>query len=148
MIKAVAPGLVYKSDVGAVKLDLAPQIVGQEAKLMIDRLQKIGFQASGFIVQPKPVELLKDVSVRLTSISEKDIDEMLLSLKAFPIFQGYRGGPVYDISPLKQLIGKVGAMGEDIHEIAELDLNPVIIRPQGLDIVDARVRISKAKPSS
>jgi hypothetical protein len=46
------------------------------------------------------------------------------------------------------MILRVGALVEDIHEIAELDLNPVIVLPegQGVSLVDARVRVAEALP--
>jgi acyl-CoA synthetase (NDP forming) len=94
------------------------------------------------------VELLKDVVVRITPLTDQDASEMIRSLKTFPLLNGYRGGARYDVTALEQLILRVGTLVEDIHEIGELDLNPVIVLPegQGVSLVDARVRVAEALP--
>jgi acyl-CoA synthetase (NDP forming) len=94
------------------------------------------------------VELLKDVSVRITPLTNQDAKEIVQSLKTYPLLNGYRGGPRYDVAALEQVILRVGALVEDIHEISELDLNPVIVFPegQGVAIVDARVHVAEALP--
>jgi acyl-CoA synthetase (NDP forming) len=94
------------------------------------------------------VELLKDVSVRITPLTDQDSREMIRSLKTYALLQGYRGGPRYDVAAIEELIQRISAMVDDLHEIAELDLNPVIVLPegQGLSLVDARVRVAEALP--
>jgi acetate---CoA ligase (ADP-forming) len=95
------------------------------------------------------VELLKDVVVRITPLTDQDASDMIRSLKTYPLLNGYRGGPHYDVVALEQVILRVGALVEDIHEIAELDLNPAIalLEGQGVSIVDARIRVDEALPS-
>jgi acyl-CoA synthetase (NDP forming) len=94
------------------------------------------------------VELLKDAAVRITPLTDRDAREMICSLKTFPLLEGYRGGPRYDVPALEELILRVGALVEDIHQINELDLNPVIVLPegQGVALVDARIRVAEALP--
>jgi acetyl coenzyme A synthetase (ADP forming)-like protein len=176
-LKAVAPGLVHKTEAGAVRLDLAGNEKTEEAaEEMLKQLDSIGLEGTGFIVQPMVeagvemlvgvthdpvfgpivvcgaggvlVELLKDVAVRITPLTNQDVSEMIRSLKTFPLLNRYRGGPRYDVTALEQLILRVGALVEDIHEIGELDLNPVIVLPegQGVSLVDARIRVAEALP--
>jgi acetyl coenzyme A synthetase (ADP forming)-like protein len=176
-LKAVAPGLVHKTEAGAVHLALA---AGEEtekaAEEMLKQLESAGLTGTGFTIQPMVpsgiemlvgvthdpvfgpilvcgaggvlVELLKDVVVRITPLTDQDAKEMIRSLKTFPLLSGYRGGHRYDVTALEQVILRVGALVEDIHEIAELDLNPVIVLPegQGASIVDARIRVAEALP--
>jgi acyl-CoA synthetase (NDP forming) len=94
------------------------------------------------------VELLKDVVVRITPLTDRDASDMIRSLKTFPLLNGYRGGPRYDVVALEEIILRVGALVEDLHEIAELDLNPVIVLPegQGMSFVDARIHVAEALP--
>ena len=94
------------------------------------------------------VELVKDLAVRITPLTQQDAGEMIRSLKTFPLLSGYRGGPRYDVAALEEVVLRVGALVDDIHEIAELDLNPVIVLPegQGVSVVDARVRVTQAVP--
>lgn len=176
-LKAVAPGLVHKTDIGAVQLDLAGEDETKEAaEAMLKKLDSAGLDCTGFLVQPMVgagvemlvgvthdpvfgpivvcgaggvlVELLKDIVIRITPLTDQDASEMVRSLKTFPLLNGYRGGSHYDVDALEQLILRVGALVEDIHEIGELDLNPVIVLPEGkgVSLVDARVRVAEALP--
>lgn len=87
------------------------------------------------------VELHEDVSVRITPLSDVDVREMIDSLRMAPLLRGYRGAAPADEEALVDLVHRVGAMVEDIPEIAELDLNPVFVREQGVAVVDVRLRV-------
>jgi acyl-CoA synthetase (NDP forming) len=71
---------------------------------------------------------------------------MLRSLATFPLLTGYRGAPEVDLEALQELLLRISAMVEAHHEIAELDLNPVIVAADGIIAVDARVRVETAAP--
>jgi acyl-CoA synthetase (NDP forming) len=86
-------------------------------------------------------ELLKDVAVRITPLTDVDAAEMVRSLATFPLLDGYRGAPKADVRALEDVLLRVSAMVEIHPEIAEMDLNPVIVLPTGAVIVDARIRI-------
>ena len=90
------------------------------------------------------VELLKDVTVRLTPLTALDAEEMVRALKTFPLLTGYRGNPAHDVAALVDVILRVGALVEAHPEIGELDLNPIIVHERGATIVDARVQIVAA----
>ena len=89
------------------------------------------------------VEILKDVSFRVTPITDLDAGEMVRSIRGYPLLQGYRGHAAADIPALEELLLRVARLVEEVPEIEELDLNPVIaLTPgQGCLVVDARVRI-------
>ena len=89
---------------------------------------------------------LNDVAVRLSPLTSSDVDEMLHSLATFPLLTGYRGAPEVDLAALQELLLRTSAMVEAHHEIAELDLNPVIVAADGVMSVDARVRVEAAAP--
>ncbi len=173
-LKALAPGLVHKSDAGGVRIGLRPAAVGREAARMGARIDRAGYSIDGFLVQemaPEGVELivgvvqdrqfgpllacgaggtstelLGDVSVRLTPLSVADAREMLRSLRLFPLLDGYRGAPRCDVEGLEELLLRVSALVEAHPEVAEMDLNPVVALPDGPIAVDARVRV-EAPPS-
>jgi acyl-CoA synthetase (NDP forming) len=88
------------------------------------------------------VELIKDVSVRLTPLSVEDAAAMIRELRTFPLLEGYRGSPPRDVRALEEILLRIGALVDDIPSIAELDLNPVLVHEHGATIVDARVRVS------
>jgi acetate---CoA ligase (ADP-forming) len=98
----------------------------------------IGFGLGGI-----HVEILKDVCFRVTPITDRDAAEMVRSIKGYRLLEGYRGHPPADIAAIEDLLLRVARLVEEVPEIAELDLNPVIALPpgQGCKIVDARIRV-------
>jgi acyl-CoA synthetase (NDP forming) len=86
------------------------------------------------------------VAVRITPVTDVQAREMLQSLKTFPLLDGYRGAPRCDIAAVEDVLLRVSAMVEAHPEIVELDCNPLIARPDGVVIVDARVRVETAAP--
>jgi len=89
------------------------------------------------------VELLRDVSFRLTPVSDIDATEMLDRLRSAKLLDGYRGAPPGDRAALISIVQRVSALVEIVPEIRELDLNPVkVLTPgKGAVVVDARMRI-------
>ena len=68
---------------------------------------------------------------------------MVRSLKTFPLLTGYRGGPAYNVEALEKVILRVSAMVEDLPEVVELDLNPVILHGDEATAVDFRVKVAQ-----
>jgi acyl-CoA synthetase (NDP forming) len=91
---------------------------------------------------PTYTELIADVAVRLTPVSDLDASEMLPELRTFPLLCGYRGSEPCDVDSIERILLGVSAMVEAHREIVELDCNPVIARPDGATVVDARIRIA------
>jgi len=89
-------------------------------------------------------ELFKDVTFRIHPLTDVDAQEMVRSVKAYQLFEGWRGAKPCDIEALEELLLRVSAMVEDLPQIAELDLNPVKVleRNNGYVVVDARVMLS------
>ena len=88
------------------------------------------------------VEVLGDVAVRITPLSNTDVDEMLRSLRSYRLLTGYRQSPPLDVAAFAELLHRVSAMVEDIPEITELDLNPVFVRQHGAVVADIRIRLT------
>lgn len=91
------------------------------------------------------VETFKDVSFRFSPLTREDASDMLRELRAFPILSGARGRESADLSALEGFIGRLSRLAEDFPEIAELDINPLLVFPDASDfrIIDARIRIEK-----
>jgi acetyl coenzyme A synthetase (ADP forming)-like protein len=174
-LKALGPEIVHKTELGAIRIGLSGrQQVADAASGIDEGLRRAGVRRDRFLVQAMveggvemlvgvvgdavfgPViacgaggveaELINDVSVRLSPLTEADAGEMLRSLATFPLLTGYRGAPKADLESLEQLLLRTSAMVEAHHEIAELDLNPVIVSPNGVQAVDARVRVEAVAP--
>ncbi|MGH7926718.1 MAG: acetate--CoA ligase family protein [Candidatus Binatia bacterium] len=93
------------------------------------------------------VEILRDVSFRIAPLTDGDAREMVRSIRGYRLLEGYRGHPPADIAAIEELLLRVAWLVEEVPEISELDINPVIALPpgQGCLIVDARIRINPAK---
>lgn len=89
------------------------------------------------------VELLRDVSVRIHPLTDSDVEDMLTSLRGYPLLTGYRGAPPVDVEALKVLLFRLSALVEVCPEIDQLDMNPVFVRSKGVSCVDVRVRLAR-----
>jgi len=174
-LKAIAAGVIHKTEAGAVRLNLRDaEQVRTVAGEMLEQLTAQGQTATGFVIQRMAqrgvemlvgvvhdpqfgpvvacgaggiqVELLRDVSVRLTPLSKTDAAEMIRGLKTYPLLAGFRGAPLCDVGSLEDVLLRVSAMAEDIPQIAELDCNPLVVHETGSVILDARVRVSAVEP--
>jgi acetyl coenzyme A synthetase (ADP forming)-like protein len=175
-LKAMAPGVLHKTELGLVRLGLSGEgAVRHAAEELSQRLHAEGHAPPTFLVQPfvrdatemivglvhdaqfgpviacgaggTLVELMKDVTVALTPLDREEAAAMIRRLKTYPLLQGYRGGAHGDVAALEDLLLRLSVMAEDLPHIAELDFNPVLVQEHGAVIVDARIRI-EAVPSA
>lgn len=86
-------------------------------------------------------ELFKDVTVRIHPLTDIDTKEMVKSVKAYKLLEGFRGSKPADISSIQDLLLRVSAMVEDFPQILEMDLNPVKVLEDGKGsiVIDARI---------
>lgn len=85
------------------------------------------------------VELMKDVSFRIAPVSRDEALEMIREVKGYPLLSGFRGRKPVDLEPLAAaLVGLSEAMME-LEEIAEMEINPLLVHEKGVTAVDARV---------
>jgi acyl-CoA synthetase (NDP forming) len=174
--KIVSPDIVHKTEAGGVLLNLhdgaavrsAYEKITERARqgraavrgVLISRMAPPGTEVIVGLMQDVQfgpvvmfglggvfVEVYEDVSFRLVPIAETDALAMIGEIKAFPILQGVRGKRPADLKALTDLLLKVSQMAEENPEIAEMDLNPVIVYEKGLSVVDARVLLHQ-KPAS
>jgi len=89
-------------------------------------------------------ELLADRALRILPITDEDAHELVRSLRTSPLLFGYRGSPPLDVAALEDVIVRVARLAEDVPEISEMDLNPVIVGEHGVTVVDAKVRCARA----
>ena len=171
-LKADVRWLVHKSASGGVKIDLRTREDVQRAyALLADRF---GSDLDRVLVQPmvtgglelligvvqEPVfgplvvfglggvttDVLGDHTARLAPLTDADAGAMLREIRAAPLLFGYPDEPAADVTALADTLLRVSRLADDLPEVAELDLNPVIARPDGVSAVDARVRITPAEP--
>ncbi len=85
------------------------------------------------------VEVLNDVAYRVTPVTEKDARQMIEAINGYPLLKGVRNLEPSDIDTLVDIIQKVSMLADDEPDIAELDLNPVLVYGKGACAVDARI---------
>ncbi|HSB44317.1 MAG TPA: acetate--CoA ligase family protein [Nitrospira sp.] len=91
------------------------------------------------------VEILRDMQFRTAPLTEHDARAMVEEIKGHRLLTGYRGQPAVDAKAIEDVLLRISRLVEEIPEISELDLNPIVVLPdaQGCKIVDARIRIVK-----
>jgi acyl-CoA synthetase (NDP forming) len=85
------------------------------------------------------VEILKDISFRILPIKERDAEEMITEIKGYEILKGVRGESPKDIKAIREVLMKVSKLTMENPEINEIDLNPIFVFENGIQVVDARM---------
>jgi acyl-CoA synthetase (NDP forming) len=167
VLKVDSAEVVHKSDAGGIALN-----IGGEKELEHAYARMSGsFPDANFVVQEQclqgteiiiglkrepgigpiimfglggiHVEILKDVSFRMAPLSESAAARMVRDLRSLPVLTGARGLPAADLAAIERLLVLVSQMAMDLPEIAEMDLNPVMVYPEGRGVKVADVRIKK-----
>jgi acyl-CoA synthetase (NDP forming)/RimJ/RimL family protein N-acetyltransferase len=171
-LKAEAESRGHKTDAGTVKLDLGtPQevadayqaLAGQQGPglrgVQVQPMVSDGVEVVAGVVQ-EPVlgplvvfglggataEILGDHAARLTPLTDTDAGELIRSVQGSPLLFGRHGSPPVDVGALADTLLRVSRLADDLPEVVELNLSPVIARSDGVHVIDARVQVSPAEP--
>ncbi len=87
-------------------------------------------------------DVLGDHAARLAPLTSADADDLIHSIRAAPALLGRSGRPAADIGAVRDTLLRVSRLADDLPQVAELDLNPVIARPDGVVAVDARIHVT------
>jgi acyl-CoA synthetase (NDP forming) len=169
-LKLAAGAVTDKSDRGGVQLSLRS---ASEVAAAYDAMEeRLGAVMANAIVQPmaKPGvetavgvvadstfgsvvmvglggmlgDLIPDRAFHLLPMTAEDAARQIRSLQTAPLLFGYRGSPPSDVGALEETVLRVAAMARDIPELAELEMNPVIVTADGAIAVDIKVRLQPA----
>ncbi len=91
-------------------------------------------------------EILGERALRLVPLTDLDAGRMWRSLRVSALMTGYRGAPPVDTGAVEDLLLRLGRLAEDLPEVAELVLDPVLVGPDGLVAVDAKLRLASVGP--
>jgi len=89
------------------------------------------------------VEVLKDVAFRIAPITEKDADDMIKEIRAYPMLLGIRGEEPSDIGAIKETLLRFSKFCTDFPEITEIDINPLLVFKKGCAAVDIRLTLEE-----
>ena len=165
-IKVADPEVVHKTDRGLVRVGLrtlaevrdafrdfagelghAPQVLvqpmahGAEVALGLVRDPALGalvMVAAGGVA----TDVWDDRAFLVPPVARSDARRAVRSLRVWPLLDGFRGSPRGDVPGLESMIEALGRLAVDVPEVAELDLNPVLVGPDGCVVVDAKVRLA------
>ena len=167
VIKAEVPGLLDKTAAGAVELNLRGD---DEVRAAMRRLHSsLGGRLSGVLVEPmitggietivgvvqEPVfgpvvvfglggiatGMFADHAARLAPLTDVDADDLIRSIRAARALLEHE----VDIAALRDVLLRTSRLADDLPQVAELDLNPVIVRREGAVAVDARIRVTSRR---
>lgn len=169
VIKLLSNDVIHKSDAGGVVLDVVGAEGVKKAcasiRENVERHQP-GARIDGFTVEEQVkgteiivgmsrdpgfgpmmmvgmggvfVEVYKDVAFRLLPLTRRDALDMIGEIKAQPLLDGARKRPRLDRAELAEVLIRISDLVEACPQIAELDLNPLVITKGGLVAIDARV---------
>jgi acetyltransferase len=169
VMKIDDPSISHKTDVGGVATDLRTQAELEDAfKTMKKKFGKKGKKFTGVIVQQMVrggvetiigmhddpsfgplmmfglggiyVEVMKDVSFKVHPLTDFDAEEMIKSVKSYPLLTGFRGYPAVDIAVLQETILRLSQLVADFPELKSFDVNPFIVASEAdkSKAVDAR----------
>ncbi|MEJ7633476.1 GNAT family N-acetyltransferase [Aeromicrobium sp.] len=88
-----------------------------------------------------PSELLGDRSYGIPPLTDLDAEAMIRNLRSAPLLYGYRGSDAVDVDAVQDIIVRLAAMKDDLPEIAELDLEPVLVHGKGYTALSARAKV-------
>jgi len=160
-------GVVHKSDVGGVRLD-----IGDVEQLRSAYQRMAGVAPDGLLLQPMiagdaeiivgglqdpvfgPVvmvgaggvfaDLVADRRFLLAPVGAEQVAAAVGQLRLARVLDGYRGRPPVSRRALAELVSRVAALVDDLPEVAEIDLNPVLGHGESLIAVDAKIRLATA----
>jgi acyl-CoA synthetase (NDP forming)/RimJ/RimL family protein N-acetyltransferase len=168
-LKALAPHLRHRRELGGVRLDIddADEMRGGYAALR-ERLGDVGpfavqrMAPTGVACRVATVEdplfgpvvsfglggaatdLLGDRSYGVPPLTDTDLAGLIRSVRAAPLLLGHGGGPPADLPALEDLLARLARLADDVPEVAALELNPVVAAPTGAAVLAATGRLARS----
>ncbi|HET8616746.1 MAG TPA: bifunctional GNAT family N-acetyltransferase/acetate--CoA ligase family protein [Actinomycetales bacterium] len=170
-LKATAEHLRHRADLGGVRLDIAGDAellddltdmrsrlggAGGGAQLVVQAMAPVGVACVvrstedplfgpvvEFGVGGPPTELLGDVARRIPPLREGDVADLVRSIRAAPLLFGHRGTQPVDTDALEDVLSRVSVLADELPEVAELELNPVVVAARGAAVLSAGIMLAR-----
>ncbi|PWJ04580.1 acyl-CoA synthetase [Streptomyces sp. NWU49] len=168
-LKATAPHLRHRADLGGVRLDLADEeqlrrayaelteLFGapQELRPVVQRMAPRGVDtvvravidpAAGAVLSfglaGAASQLLGDMAHRLIPVTDREATSLVRSIRTAPLLFGWRGSAPVDTPALEELMLRVSRLVHDHPEVVAVTLEPVVVAPHGVSVLGASVRLA------
>jgi len=144
--KIVAGARAYKSDAQVKGVEIQQMLSGGH-EVIVGAINDPSFgKVVAFGMGGVLVEVLKDITFRLAPTTRAEARAMIDRIAGAEILNGVRGAKGVDHEALAAIIETVSQLAADFPEIAEIDLNPILARPDGAIALDIRVLLDFAPP--
>ncbi|MFI5858853.1 GNAT family N-acetyltransferase [Streptomyces parvulus] len=168
-LKATAPHLRHRADLGGVRLDLAdeeqlrrayaeltelfgkpdelrPVVQGMAPRGVDTVVRAVIDPAAGAVLSfglaGAATQLLGDTAHRLIPVTDRDATSLIRSIRTAPLLFGWRGSAPVDAPALEELLLRVSRLVDDHPEVVAVTLEPVVVAPHGLSVLGASVRLA------
>ncbi|MEU7049286.1 bifunctional acetate--CoA ligase family protein/GNAT family N-acetyltransferase [Streptomyces eurythermus] len=168
-LKATAPHLRHRADLGGVRLDLADEeqllrayaelteLFGpaQELRPVVQAMAPRGVDtvvravidpAAGAVLSfglaGAASQLLGDMAHRLIPVTDREATSLVRSIRTAPLLFGWRGSTPVDTPALEELLLRVSRLVDDHPEVVAVTLEPVVVAPHGVSVLGATVRLA------
>ncbi|MFF7490649.1 bifunctional acetate--CoA ligase family protein/GNAT family N-acetyltransferase [Streptomyces luteogriseus] len=168
-LKATAPHLRHRADLGGVRLDLADEeqlrrsyaelteLFGtpEELRPVVQRMAPRGVDvvvravidpAAGAVLSfglaGAASQLLGDTAHRLIPVTDREANSLVRSIRTAPLLFGWRGSAPADTRALEELLLRVSRLVDDHPEVVAVTLEPVVVASHGLSVLGASVRLA------
>ncbi|MER5715348.1 GNAT family N-acetyltransferase [Streptomyces sp. NPDC002132] len=168
-LKATAPHLRHRADLGGVRLDLTDEeqlrrayaelteLFGsaEELRPVVQAMAPRGVDtvvravidpAAGAVLSfglaGAASQLLGDMAHRLVPVTDRDAASLVRSIRTAPLLFGWRGSAAVDTPALEELLLRVSRLVDDHPEVVAVTLEPVVVAPHGLSVLGASVRLA------
>ncbi|MGW2300834.1 bifunctional acetate--CoA ligase family protein/GNAT family N-acetyltransferase [Streptomyces sp. NPDC001809] len=172
-LKTTAPHLRHRPDLGGVRLDLASEgqlrtayaelteVLGKPEELLpvvqamvprgVDTVVRSAIDPAvgavlSFGLSGAASELLGDTAHRLVPATDRDVADLIRSLRTAPLLFGWRGSAPVDTPALEEILLRVSRLVDDHPEVVAVSLEPVVVAPRGLSVLGATVRLAPPPP--
>ncbi|SED88753.1 Acyl-CoA synthetase (NDP forming) [Streptomyces sp. 2231.1] len=168
-LKATAPHLRHRADLGGVRLDLAdeeqlrrayaeltelfgkpeelrPVVQGMTPRGVDTVVRAVIDPAAGallsFGLAGAASQLLEDTAHRLVPVTDREATSLVRSIRTAPLLFGWRGSTPVDTPALEELLLRVSRLVDDHPEVVAVTLEPVVVAPHGVSVLGATVRLA------
>jgi acyl-CoA synthetase (NDP forming) len=168
-LKATAPHLRHRADLGGVRLDLAdeeqlrrayaeltelfgtpdelrPVVQGMAPRGVDTVIRAVIDPAAGAVLSfglaGAASQLLGDTAHRLIPVTDREAATLVRSIRTAPLLFGWRGSTPVDTPALEELLLRVSRLVDDHPEVVAVTLEPVVVAPRGLSVLGASVRLA------
>ncbi len=171
VLKSISPAVRHQPQLAGIRVDLGTEATVRESfeslavrlspydagMLVVQRMATPGVACVirtaedplfgpvvSFSVAGPPTDLLGDIGHRIPPLTDVDVMDLISSVKASPLLEGYHGAAPADRAALADLIARVSVLADQQPDVASLEINPVMAHPGGVAVLGVEVFVAPA----